>query len=113
MTRRAYSLLLGLLLGAAACYSDDTELSARAQVAVNQRVGASSSNVTVVVHDGVATLTGMTSTDQMHAGVVEAARSVSGIRAVRDEITRPLPPTTSSETRTTGGSVPAPAGGAP
>jgi hypothetical protein len=96
------SLLFASAVSAAACdMADDTTLTVRVQARLNQVVGPDS-NVDVRVSSGVATLTGLASSEAAHARALAAARNTEGVRGVRDEI--------STVPTTTGATVPTPSG---
>ena len=97
---------VAVVLGAIAAHAvlgcnrtDDTELTAQTQARVNQ-VANANSEFEVSVNDGVVTLSGAASSQEEHARAVDAAKSVPGVRAVRDEIVTP------GITTLTGGTVP-------
>ncbi len=71
-----------LLLGAC---KDDAVVTARAQGRVNLAL-STDSDVQVDVRDGHATLTGLASSEGMHARAVQAARSAEGVTSIDDEI---------------------------
>jgi osmotically-inducible protein OsmY len=76
------------ILAALACNNDDTALTARTQSRVNQAV-TPESEIQVNADDGVVTLTGLASSDAMHARAVAAARSVEGVQGLVDHISTP------------------------
>jgi osmotically-inducible protein OsmY len=105
---RSLFLSLAIAIAAIACNADDTTLTVRVQSRVNQGIDPYSS-VDVMVHDGVATLGGFASSDGARARALDIARSVEGIREVRDEIKTPPPvQTTGAAAPTKEGSRPAP-----
>jgi osmotically-inducible protein OsmY len=98
--RRSSGLVLGSLVATLmtlACNGDDTALTVRAQSRVN-RTTNTDSEIQVKVDDGVATLTGIASSDAVRERAVAAARSAEGVRGVVDHIARPA--------ALTGGTVP-------
>jgi shikimate kinase len=98
------SLLFASAASALACNTaDDTTLTVRVQSRLNEVVGPDS-NVDVRVTSGVATLTGLASSEAAHARALAAARGIEGVRGVRDEIST-VPTTTGATVPTPGGSV--------
>jgi osmotically-inducible protein OsmY len=80
------SLVLASLLALpvlAACNDDET-LTANAQSNVNQVI-TSDSEIDVRVHHGVATLSGIASSDTMHARALLAVRRTPGVEEVVDQ----------------------------
>lgn len=87
-----------IAFAALGCYqNDDTDLTARTQSHVNQVLNATS-EIQVNASDSIVTLTGLASSDEMHARAVAAARSVAGVRGIVDHISTPV--------SLTGGKVP-------
>lgn len=86
--RKGSGVVLGSLasmLMALACNSDDTVLAARTQSRVNGVLN-SESDIQVNVNRGVATLTGVASSDAMRARAIATARSSEGVRDVVDHL---------------------------
>ena len=89
--RKGSGIVLGSLISslmALACNSDDTVLAAHTQARVNGVLN-SESDIQVDVNHGVATLTGVASSDAMRAHAIAAARSSDGVRDVVDHISTP------------------------
>ena len=106
MRRMAWISLLFAFAAIACNEKDDTTLTIQAQSRVNQVVTPTSS-VDVSVRDGVATLSGVASSEATRARAVNAVKGIDGVRAVKDQIATEPDTTT---TRTTGGTVPVPSG---
>jgi osmotically-inducible protein OsmY len=100
MTHHVLLMSFFFAFAASAC-TDDTALTIKAQSRVNQALGTDST-VEVRVHDGVATLSGLASTETSRERAESAARAVDGVREIKDEIAVPR------VTQTTGATVPAP-----
>jgi hypothetical protein len=103
MTYRALLMSLFFVSAAAACNTDDTTLTVQVQSRVNH-VLDTDSTVDVSVRGGVATLSGLASSEAARTRAEGAARTVEGVRGIRDEISVPR------VMHTTGATVPAPGG---
>ncbi|GAB1579175.1 BON domain-containing protein [Bordetella petrii] len=67
-------------------YTDDTATTARVKAALVEAPGVSANDVQVETYNGVVQLSGFVQSEDAAAQAVEAARGVSGVKEVRNDI---------------------------